>query len=266
MAAKNTLSDAKYNQLARDVKRLFSAAESAAQAEKITVYWRIGERIASEKLERRAGYHHAVFRSLSADAGLALRSLQQAVAFHNAYPRCPSNTILSWSHYRLLCSLPAAERKRLEANAIKHTYTARQLQQAIDALQSPTPTSALVRPAEVSFIYAASLLAVVDGDTLDVDIDLGFRTWTKQRLRLAAVDTPETGTPGALAAMNFLTTTLLGARTLVLQSHATDAYGRYVAHLFKSPTAVSIDTCFKKGTHVNALLIESGHGAVAKEV
>ena len=43
--------------------------------------------------------------------------------------------------------------------------------------------------------YKAIVDRVVDGDTIDVDIDLGFSTTlTKQRVRLAGIDTPESRT------------------------------------------------------------------------
>lgn len=41
------------------------------------------------------------------------------------------------------------------------------------------------------FHRRASVLRVVDGDTLDVDIDLGWSAWLEERLRLYGVDTPE---------------------------------------------------------------------------
>ena len=43
--------------------------------------------------------------------------------------------------------------------------------------------------------YKAVIVRVVDGDTVDVDIDLGFDVWLKkQRIRLYGVDTPESRT------------------------------------------------------------------------
>ena len=42
--------------------------------------------------------------------------------------------------------------------------------------------------------YLAELDRVVDGDTLDVLIDLGFYIRIKERIRLEGVDTPELGT------------------------------------------------------------------------
>ena len=42
--------------------------------------------------------------------------------------------------------------------------------------------------------YQAIIERVVDGDTVDVMIDLGFDVWTKQRVRLMGIDTPESRT------------------------------------------------------------------------
>ena len=43
--------------------------------------------------------------------------------------------------------------------------------------------------------YRAKVLKLVDGDTVDVDIDLGFNTWiTNERVRIMGIDTPESRT------------------------------------------------------------------------
>ena len=43
--------------------------------------------------------------------------------------------------------------------------------------------------------YSCKLVKVIDGDTVDVDIDLGFDIiLKKQRVRLAGIDTPESRT------------------------------------------------------------------------
>ena len=45
------------------------------------------------------------------------------------------------------------------------------------------------------FTYQATILRIVDGDTVDVDIDLGFSVWLKkQRVRMMGIDTPESRT------------------------------------------------------------------------
>ena len=40
--------------------------------------------------------------------------------------------------------------------------------------------------------YKAKVERIVDGDTIDVVIDLGFKITTNQRIRLAGINTPET--------------------------------------------------------------------------
>jgi len=43
--------------------------------------------------------------------------------------------------------------------------------------------------------YRCKLIKVVDGDTVDVDIDLGFGVWLKkERVRIMGIDTPESRT------------------------------------------------------------------------
>jgi len=43
--------------------------------------------------------------------------------------------------------------------------------------------------------YRATILRVVDGDTVDVDIDLGFGIWQRsERVRIMGIDTPESRT------------------------------------------------------------------------
>jgi len=47
---------------------------------------------------------------------------------------------------------------------------------------------------EPNYIYRCTVTRVVDGDTVDADIDLGFNLFTKDRIRLMGMDTPESRT------------------------------------------------------------------------
>ena len=44
------------------------------------------------------------------------------------------------------------------------------------------------------FEYNATLVRVVDGDTVDALVDLGFDTWKKVRIRMYGINTPESRT------------------------------------------------------------------------
>jgi micrococcal nuclease len=55
----------------------------------------------------------------------------------------------------------------------------------------------------MQYIYQATLERVVDGDTVDIVIDLGFSTFRKERIRLYGVDAPEINTEAGKLAKGF---------------------------------------------------------------
>jgi micrococcal nuclease len=82
---------------------------------------------------------------------------------------------------------------------------------------------------------------VVDGDTIDVDIDLGFNVSFYQRVRLAGIDTPESRTRDlaekelGLEVKKKLTALLANAGTVVIRTEkpdSTEKYGRILGWLF----------------------------------
>lgn len=86
-----------------------------------------------------------------------------------------------------------------------------------------------------------SVLAVVDGDTIDVDIDLGFDISITKRVRLAGIDTPESRTSDkaekvlGLEVKNLLKETLKKATTVVIKTEKPDSsekYGRVLGWLY----------------------------------
>ena len=73
--------------------------------------------------------------------------------------------------------------------------------------------------------YRCKVVHIVDGDTVDVDIDLGFGVWLhKERIRMYGIDTPESRTRDleekkyGLAAKAFLTGMLDDEGGLILKT------------------------------------------------
>lgn len=251
----------RYSSLLRDIQKLLAASDAADNAQKVQVYWHVGQRIDRERLTHAAGYHNSVLRELCADTEIALRTLQRAVRFHGAYKKPPTDS-LTWSHYRILLECTDdTERQRLRQLAIDQQLSARQLATACNAPTEHVATGkhALGRPTDGSYLYAVTVHNVIDGDTLDLDIDLGFNTKRRDRFRLAAIDAPEVKQEGGREATRFLLSRLLTARTIVVKTLRVDLHGRYVAHLFYSDHKLSIHDCFTQGTHLNSELVEHGH-------
>ena len=97
------------------------------------------------------------------------------------------------------------------------------------------------------FEYKCKLLRVIDGDTIDVDIDLGFGVWLrKQRIRLYGIDTPESRTSDDVekiygnAAKNYLTK-WTGAGELTIKTHkdAKGKFGRILGEIWTFDTNIN---------------------------
>ena len=106
--------------------------------------------------------------------------------------------------------------------------------------------------------YNAKLDRVVDGDTVDAMIDLGFDTWVHKRIRLEGIDAPETRTRDLdEKAQGFKTKErlegLLEAAdgVFVLQSHGVGKYGRCLGTIF-------IGQSGKLLVNINELLLHEG--------
>tara|TARA_A100001011_G_scaffold41991_2_gene39676 strand:+ start:3757 stop:4179 length:423 start_codon:yes stop_codon:yes gene_type:complete len=81
--------------------------------------------------------------------------------------------------------------------------------------------------------YQCKVVKVVDGDTVDVDIDLGFGVWLRdERVRLYGIDTPESRTSDDIekiygfAAKEYLER-YLSAGNIVLKTKTYDAKGKF---------------------------------------
>ena len=92
--------------------------------------------------------------------------------------------------------------------------------------------------------YAAQVIAIHDGDTVTLDVDLGLRTWNRGgKYRLFGINAPEFATPSGVDARQHLQELvgILPAR-LTVQTHkdATEKYGRWLATLIR-PDGVDIN-------------------------
>ena len=91
--------------------------------------------------------------------------------------------------------------------------------------------------------YRCEVVRVIDGDTVDVDIDLGFGVWMKkQRIRMYGIDTPESRTRDleekkyGLAAKDFLVGMLEDENGIILKTYkdAEGKFGRILGELWRT--------------------------------
>ena len=105
--------------------------------------------------------------------------------------------------------------------------------------------------------YSAKLVRVVDGDTADAMIDLGFKTWIKVRIRFHGVDAWESRTRNleekkkGLAAKAYVKDLLENSDEgkFVLKSYGVGKYGRVLGELFVKGHDTSINELLKENGH-----------------
>ena len=88
------------------------------------------------------------------------------------------------------------------------------------------------------YIYAARVINVVDGDTLDLRVDLGFSISQGMRVRLAGIDAAEKNSTvpeqRALAqkSKDRLTELCATVEPCLVETFKVDKYGRYLAEIY----------------------------------
>lgn len=94
------------------------------------------------------------------------------------------------------------------------------------------------------------VLRVVDGDTIDVDLDLGFNISYTQRVRLAGIDTPESRTTDkaekalGLEVKKHLAELLKSSTQIVIRTEkpdSTEKYGRILGWIFLDGSSESVN-------------------------
>jgi micrococcal nuclease len=98
--------------------------------------------------------------------------------------------------------------------------------------------------------YVRKIENVVDGDTIDVLIDLGFDILFKSRVRLAGIDTPESRTRDlkekalGLESKEYLKKALKDAKSVIIKTekmNSSEKYGRILGWLYINGDTVSVN-------------------------
>jgi micrococcal nuclease len=107
------------------------------------------------------------------------------------------------------------------------------------------------------YTYNAELIRVIDGDTIEAMVDLGFHTWHKVTVRLYGINTPETRTRDlkekerGLAAKKRLIELLKDGK-FMLESQGIGKYGRCLGVIYVEDFEVNL----------NRMLVQEGHAEI----
>lgn len=107
------------------------------------------------------------------------------------------------------------------------------------------------------YTYRCTILKIIDGDTVDADVDLGFDIHAKMRFRLAGINAPEMSTPEGRAARDFLISWMRPEQEWYVKTEKDrkEKYGRYLGTF--TNTRILIGS-------INEFMVANGH-AVEKD-
>jgi len=234
-------------------------------------YWEMGERLSKARAIAKQQNARAFLQSLATDLNLAPSVLYRSLQFYHAYPHGladnPSARALSWTAHRLLLPIKDEDQRAFYLQqAVAGSWSARALRRAIKsdlygAEHKPDPSKQnhqLQRPSMSTHNYRAKVGRVIDGDTLTVEIDLGFRTTRTETLRLRGIDCPELRSPAGKRAKRFVSKALSSVKYVVIHTYKTDIYARYVADVFHDPVRTDKDEIFAHGKFLNQQILDHG--------
>jgi len=200
--------------------------------------------------------------------------LTRIVKFYKTWPQeCPSdkNKNINWSHLKTLMTIKDPQKRNFYLNETqKNLWNKNELSQRVkndyfETLNSQKDSKELIKKSlNKLHCYAGKVLKVIDGDTLFLEVDLGFFVKINLRVRLRGINCAELNSKiineqkAAISAKEFVEKKILKCEWIAFQTFKLDLHGRYVADVFYLPGETDKEIIFQKGVFLNQELISEG--------
>lgn len=112
---------------------------------------------------------------------------------------------------------------------------------------------------DLLFTYLAKINKIIDGDTISVDINLGFGSDTMETLRLRGINAYDLVTKEGKAAKDYVTKELANLPFIVIKTYSRDLYARFLADIFYHPTLRDPYEILNNGYLLNQRLLDEKH-------
>jgi endonuclease YncB( thermonuclease family) len=214
--------------------------DDSARIKTMDTAWTIGQEVYQSTQETGQS-----IKKFADDTDAEPAQLQKMVRFYRLFPKGYKDTApLGLSHYAEVLSVRSHEGRQFYIDqAIKENWSSRRLRASIQnnyfethQISAGKKTGTTLKPGQrYLYIYMADVLEVIDGDTLHLDIDVGFHLKKfDDRVRLAGINCPEVGTKLGDKAKNFVENEMAKCVPNVIVSN------RAHAHTAESPTTQTI--------------------------
>ena len=237
-------------------------------------------------------------KAIATDVGTPGGTLEKYVRLYKVFPQgCQDSYAgepVTLSHYLALIYIHDKDARDFYIRAAaKGGWSSHQLRRRVrnnyyehrqDAASTRTTASGagpqLHTPNQQLYTYAAKVVKVVDADTLELDIDVGFKTQMRHKVRLRGINCPERGTKKGEAAKAFVEQALnaeggnpahhtakTGSRPqnpeparprlsqVVVRTYKSGKFGRYIADVWYSPVETDREAILTNGILLNQELL-----------
>lgn len=120
---------------------------------------------------------------------------------------------------------------------------------------------AAARKKQAVYTYAANVVRVIDGDTIEALIDIGFGIKVRDIFRLNYIDAPERFTQLGKESKQFLTKYLAAAPVIIIRTSKRGSFSRWLADIFVLPGSDDPYEIAAKGMYVNQHMLDHGYAA-----
>ncbi len=265
------------------IKAILSGVDDSLEDEdKLSMvrgYWEAG-RLATGHKDSTGMPFKEIAREIEVPVGSLQRYTQFYKTFADGYPEKHGNRVVSWTY--ICCILPVHDAKAREfylreaclQGWNKYELTKRIRQDYHGALQDAARSreSKTLKPKKQRlYTYAAEVIKIVDADTFDLEIDVGFKARQEHRVRLRGINAPEIGTPAGRKAKRFVERELgkcvvekplfKGARAnrplVVVKTYKLGQYGRYTVDIYYLAGETDPEAIAESGKLLNQVLVSA---------
>ena len=243
-------------------------------------FWKAG-RLATEYKDSTGMLLKDIAREIETPVWSLQRYTQFYKTFPGGYPEKHGNRVVSWTY--ICCILPVHDAKAREfylKEACRHGWNKYELTKriqkdyygAVEDAAHANQSKTLKPRKQRLYTYAAEVIKIVDADTQDLEIDVGFKAKQEHRVRLRGINAPEAGTSPGRKAKRFVERELAkcvvekplfkGARAnrplVVVKTYKMGQYGRYTVDIYYLPGEADPEIIVEKGKLLNQVLVDKG--------
>lgn len=266
------------------IKKILSGIDDSLEdKDKIDMvrgYWDVG-RLAVEYKDSTGMLLKDIALAIDVPDWALQRYTQFYRTFPETYPAQYGNKVVSWS--LICCVLPVHDAKAREfylresclQGWNKYELTKRIRQDYHGAFQDAArsrESKTLKLKKQRLYTYASEVIKIVDADTFDLEIDVGFKTKQEHRVRLRGINAPEVGTSPGRKAKRFVERELgkcvvekplfRGSRAnrplVVVKTYKLGQYGRYTVDIYYLPGEANPEVIAENGKLLNQVLVDNG--------